>query len=218
MKKILLSFPTSPSNPYLHKQVVFASWKLMSDKRYIVSPIIPTHSPFENNLHHIVKDFIKGDYDFWLSIDADNPPMKNPLDLVEYNKDIIGCLTPVWHNDIKNKKKGERPVYYNAYDYVPEKDAYREHDPKKGLQEVDAIGTGCFLISKRVFLNAYMQRGAFTRKLNVDGTVNKGNDISFCERAKKEGFKIYAHYDYLCYHFNNLEINEVVTAFRNLYE
>jgi len=215
-KKVLVSIPTSPAHPYIHKHVVFTLLRLLGDRRHMLKIILPSHNPFENNLHHIVKDFVEGDYDFWLSIDADNPPTNNPLDLIEFDRDIMGLPTPVWH--FTGKKKRERPLYWNAYDYVPEKGAYKEHRPRKGLQKVDAIGTGCFLISKRVFLNKNMQKGAFVRKLNPDGTVNKGNDISFCERAKNEGFEIFAHYDYPCMHFVNLELNEVVRAFRNLYE
>ena len=214
-KKILISFPTSPAHPYLHKGVVFASWKLLADKRYELLPIIPTHNPFENNLNLIVKDFIFGGHDYWLSIDADNPPMKNPLDLVELDLDIIGCPTPVWH--YTGEKKGERPLYYNAYDYVPEKGEYKEHLPREGLQRVDAIGTGCFLIARRVFEDPEMI-GSFMREWHPDGTVNKGNDIAFCEKARIQGWQIWAHYDFPCFHFNNLELNEVVNAFRNLYE
>lgn len=212
--KILVSIPTSPANPYIHKHVCMVTDKILMDRRYDITIIRPSHNPFENNLHHIVNDFLNRDYFFWLSIDADNPPMNNPLDLIKYDRDIIGLPTPVWHF---TEKPGERPIYWNGYDYVPEKDAYREHEPKQGLQEVDAIGTGCFLISRRVFLNNQMQ-GAFTRQLNKDGTVNKGNDISFCEKAKACGFKIFCHYDYPCMHFVELELNEVMKAFKLLYE
>jgi hypothetical protein len=217
MLSVLVTFPTSPAHPYLHKQVVFASWRLLSDKRYRIHPIIPTHNPFENNLHHIVKDFVADDYDYWLSMDADNPPMKNPLDLVEYDLDIVGFPTPIWHFDMANKKRGERPIYWNAYDYVAEKDAYCEHEPKEGVQRVDAIGTGCFLVAQRVFQNSVMQKGAFQRQFHNNGTVNKGNDLSFCERARAQGFEIYAHYDYPCMHFEQVELTEVIAAFRNVH-
>lgn len=214
-KKVLISFPISPAHPYLHKGVVFASWKLLSDKRYELLPIIPQWNPFENNLNKIVKDFINGGHDYWLSIDADNPPMQNPLDLIELDLDIVGYPTPVWH--YSGDKPGERPIYYNAYDYVPEKGAYKEHLPFDGLQRVDAIGTGCFMVARRVFEDPDMI-GSFMRQWHPDGTVNKGNDISFCEKARIQGWQIWAHYDYLCQHFNNLELNEVGHAFRNLYE
>jgi len=197
--------------------VCFVTDRLLLDGRHGVTIIRPSHNPYENNLHKIVVDFIKGPWDFWLNIDSDNPPMNNPLDLIEYDRDVIGLPTPVWHFTGK-EGPGERPVYWNAWDYVPEKDAYKEHEPKKGLQKVDAVGTGCLLISKRVFLYPEMQKGAFTRQLHEDGTVNKGNDISFCERARKCGFEIFAAYDYPCMHFNQLELNEVIRAFRNLYK
>ena len=212
MKRILV---TVPNQHWIHKTVTQKLLMLMLDGRYSLKIEMPSHKPYENNLHHIVTDFVNGDYDFWLSMDADNPPTQNPLNLVELDLDIIGLPTPIWHY---TNQAGERPVYWNAYDYVEDKDAYSEHNPKDGLQKVDAIGTGCFLIARRVFDNPHLLKGAFTRKLYPDGTVNKGNDISFCERARECGFQIHTHYDFPCMHFSELELNETVTAFRQLYE
>jgi hypothetical protein len=62
-----------------------------------------------------------------------------------------------------------------------------------------------------------MRKGAFTRKLNPDGTVERGNDISFCERARYYGFEVWAHFDYRCQHFNELEMHEVIRAFHGVY-
>lgn len=215
--KVLISFPTSPSNPYLHKHVVFASWRLLSDKRFDIKPMIPSHNPFENNLNKIVKEFVEGDCDFWLSIDADNPPYGNPLDLVQNDLDIVGFPTPVWYYDGEDKP-GERPVYWNAYDYVESADAYLPHEPMSGIQQVDAIGTGCFLVARRVFEHPDLQKGAFLRVYDEWGTVERGNDIAFSERARAAGFKIFADYEHPCMHFNELELNEVVQAFKRLYD
>jgi hypothetical protein len=250
--KVLISFPTAPSNPRLHKHVVFASWRILADQRYQITPIISSHNPYENNLHHIILDFLKGGYDWWLNIDDDNPPYGNPLDLIELNKDIIGCITPVRHS---TGKLGERPVYYNGYvkaedgnggykecqAFMDFSDSSLTVDEIKGLElkkslgnkltkqqekalnngnrlvRVDAIGSGCMLISRRVLDNPAMQLGAFSRELNKDGTVHKGCDIMFCERATKQGFEIYAHYGYPCMHFNVLELNETVKDFKLLY-
>ena len=206
-KKVLISVPNTG---WIHKHVAFALLKLQQDKRHDVTIILPTHNPLENNQHHIVNDFLAGDYDFWISFDSDNPPKANVLDLVDLNRDIIGCPTPVWHTG----KLGERPYYWNVYD--KEGDAYAEHKEMEGLQKVDATGMGCFIISRRVFLNKEMQKGAFTRKLNPDGTVLKGNDISFCERATEQGFEIFAHYDYPCMHFNEVEATEIINHFNSI--
>lgn len=210
-KKVLI---TVPNQKWIHKTVVHRILLLQLDGRYQIRIELPSARPYENNLHGIIRTFLDGGYDYWLSIDADNAPINNPLDLVELDKDIIGLPTPIWH--FTNKQKGERPIYWNGYDYVPEDLAYREHLPREGLQKVDAIGTGCFLIARRVFLNPAMQQGAFIRKLNMDGSVEKGNDISFCERAQECGFEIYCHYDYPCNHFTELNLHEIAHAIKQL--
>ena len=214
-KRVYITFPVAPAHPFLHKGVVNVSWRLLHDRRYDLHLCMPCHNPFENNLHHCVKEFVEGRFDYWLSIDADNPPMRNPLDLVGLDLDIVGLPTPVWH--CAGDMPGERPYYWNGYDYVPEKDAYREHEGKQGLQLVDAIGTGCFMVARRVFECPDMRKAPFERKLNPDGTVNKGNDISFCERARANGFNIWCHYDYPCQHFVNVELHETAGAFHSLY-
>ena len=231
---------TVPNEHWLHKAVVQRLMLLQNDGRYRLRFEFPSHKPYENNLHHIVRDFHAGNTcggrkactcsgreprrqacggrhaDFWLSIDSDNPPMNNPLDLVELDLDIVGLPTPVWHYV---GKPGERPIYWNAYDYVPESDAYKEHSTKEGLQRVDAIGTGCFLIARRVFEHPGMREAPFRRKLHADGTVHKGNDISFCERARARGFQVWAHYGYPCRHYNaNIELSEIESAMKNLWE
>lgn len=174
---------------------------------------MPSRKPYVNNLHHILNDVLKYDYDFWLNIDSDNPPIENPLDLVVLNKDLIGLPTPIWH--FTDKKTGERPVYWNAYDYVEEKDAYSEHKEKTGLQRVDAVGTGCFLAHRRIFEGI---EAPFMRKWHKDGTVHKGNDMAFCERIREKGHEIYCHYDYPCDHFSELSLLENNRAWREAYE
>jgi len=186
---------------------------LLMDRRYKVHIQMPAHKPYVNNLHQCTKEFLKRGDDYWLNIDADNPPINNPLDLVELDLDLIGLPTPIWHFV---GKENERPIYLNAYDYLSEKDAYIEHLPHEGLQEVDAVGTGCFLVSKRVMLNKLVKpsgnTNGFHRTWGEDGTMEKGNDISFCERVRRAGFKIYAHYDYQCDHFCENSLRETARA------
>lgn len=173
----------------------------------------PAERPYENNQHHILRNFWEGNWNYWLSIDADNSPLNNPLDLVELDLDMVGLPTPIWH---WTGKSGERPIYWNAYDYDESTDAYREHSVREGLQKVDAVGTGCFLMARRVAEHPDLQHGAFLRKLWPDGTVNKGNDLSFCERARKIGFKIWCHYGYPCRHFQEIDLHEVALAIKGL--
>jgi hypothetical protein len=213
MKTVLVSIPNTG---YIHKLVSLITNRILVDQRYKSTIIYPTHNPYENNLHHIVNEFMAGEYDFWLNVDSDNPPMSNPLDLVTFDLDIIGLPTPVWH--FTDKVKGERPIYENGYKYVPEAGAYTEWPDKNGLQKVDAVGTGCVLYARRDFEHPEMRKAPFQRTYKTDGTVEKGNDIAFCERATKQGFSIFAHYDYRCMHFNDLELHEVARAMHGLYK
>ncbi len=156
---------------------------------------------------------MEGPYEWWLSIDSDNPPERNPLDLIEYDKDIIGCPTPVYHC---TGKIGERPIYWNAYKSDPSSGHYWEWPDRDGLQKVDAIGTGCFLVNRRVFEHPEMRKAPFQRTFNEDGTVDKGNDIAFCERATACGFEIWCHFDYPAEHFVELPLNELSRAINGL--
>ncbi len=210
MSKVLISC-TTMGHP--HKMAVFALLHL-SKSLHQTNIIMPTHRPFENALSHIVNDFMAGDYEYWLHMDDDNPPIRDPLDLIALDKDVIGLPTPVWN--YTGKPEDTRPIYHNAYDYVPKEDAYKEHLPRKGLQRVDAVGTGCLLIARRVFECGAMRNAPFMRTWNPDGTVEKGNDLAFCERARANGFEIWAHYDYPCDHFVELPLNEVIKAFSGM--
>ena len=96
-KKVLIACPNGDG--WIHKHVVNVLMKFLHDTRFHVEIILPTHRPFVQNLHMIQRDFLKGDYDFLISIDADNPPTNNVLDLIELDFDVVGAPTPVWHYD-----------------------------------------------------------------------------------------------------------------------
>ena len=151
-------------------------------------------------------DFLEGGEDYWLSFDDDNPPLANPLDRVEDDLDLVGFPTPVWHSEVP----GDRPYYFNALDRVA--DGWVPHEPCKGLQEVDAIGSGCFLVARRV-IEKLKYSHPFARQWGREGTVEVGCDYSFCEKVRGAGFKIFADYDRPCQHFVELPLVEVIQRF-----
>lgn len=204
--KVLISVPNTG---WMHKHVTVAVLKLLSDRRVRSTVIFPTWVPYEHNLNRIAEDMLDKEYDVWLNIDSDNPPINNPLDLLDLDLDVVGCPTPQYHF---TGKEGERPVYWVACDRVPE--GYKEHDPKSGLQEVDAVGSGCWMVRRRVLLS--ISQPIFERVYDNRGRVDRGPDFRFCEKAKEVGFRVWAHYDYPCRHFKEVELTEAMQAFHGI--
>ena len=202
--KILLSVPNTG---WIHKLVTMAAVRLCMDRRHEVHFITPTWKPYEQSMNRIAYDFLNGDWDYWLSMDADNPPKRNPLDLVEHDLDVIGFPTPIYNNS-----GGGYPICWNAFDKIPE--GYKQHKPEPGkLVEVDAVGSGCILIHRRVIEGTKAPR--FVRVYDETGRAIQGPDFYFCDRVREAGFHVWTHYGYPCQHFNELELTEAMEAFNS---
>jgi hypothetical protein len=163
------------------------------------------YRPYEDGLHHAVAEFLAGNYDYWLNVDDDNPPRCEPLELRELDLDIIGCPTPMMP---QKRILGNAPFGWNVFRYAGPS-GYGHHPGGSGLQEVDAVSSGCMLIARRVFEHSSLSRGAFARKIDDDGFVCRGTDIAFCERAKDAGFTVFAHWDYPCGHFKTVDLLDI---------
>jgi hypothetical protein len=201
--KVMLAVPNMG---WIHKTVILALRPLFHDPRVILKDIYPTHRPYENNLHHIRKQFLEEGHDYLIIVDDDNPPMRNILDLVFLDLDIVGCPTPIW----KTGPVGDRPYCYNVMIEVPggfkPADSFQGFKPE-GLQQVHAVGSGCMVLSRKVMLDI---KRPFLRTYDDEGIVQMSGDFAFCKRARARGFEVYAHFDYPCRHVKELEITETV--------
>lgn len=205
---------TCTADGWLHKLVVMAWLRMLQDPRFDTRVSFPVHRPFENALSHAVVDFLNSDADWFLNIDSDNPPTTNPLELIALDKDVIGVATPVYHCDAS--KPGERPYYLNGYKEAEGEVGYKEFRPQEGIQQVDAVGTGCILISRRVLEDPVMRQAPFQRTTDSRGRVEFGNDINFCRRAKQRGFEVWCDFRSPCQHFVEIEMLEAIRAFKGL--
>lgn len=199
-------FCTVPCVDNMSRHVVYRLLQLQADERYQLDFCFPSFVPSEASRSHALGAFLEGEYDFWLSIDADNPPSRNPLDLVELDLDLVGCPTPVWQY---SGDPGLPTLIWNVYRV----DAEGNHLPYilgKGLQRVDAIGTGCFLAARRVFTHCDLIQGPFARHWSEDGTIALGSDLALCERVRAANYEIWVHWDHLCSHYSPIDLLEVM--------
>lgn len=139
-----------------------------------------------------VREAIEQDSDYLLFVDDDNPVKPDSLvKLLSHNKDIIGGLIPR-----RNPPHVPCVFKYNK-DYL-DGIGYKPLDRtelSEGVHEVSAIGMGCTLISKQCFKEVYEKNNnapfAFVNEIVNGRLIQIGEDIAFCRRAKKIGFKVW---------------------------
>lgn len=168
------------------------------EKRYLLNIHYPNHTPIVNNRNITVRQFLQSNCDYLLMIDSDTIPEKNPLDLIELDKDVISCPTLQWN---------EGNVYWVVMERVHE--GYRPISKEKriGLQEVDAVGTACILIARRTLTDIDFP---FRRRWTKEGVQDLGQDFNFCSRVRDLGFRVFAHWDYRCEHHKTLALRKVL--------
>lgn len=186
-----------PNTGWIRNEVGYTMIKLVNDRRYEVKITTPVDKPIDQNRNVISKKFIDEGWDYLLMIDSDNPPQKNPLDLVEKDLDIVGLPTLQVKTDEKNG------MYWVVMREVEE--GYQGHlSNQQGIQEVDAVGTGCILIARRVLEKV---KAPFMRDWDENGIAQLGQDFMFCKKAKEKGFKVWSAWDYPCWHFKEVNLN-----------
>lgn len=202
---------TVPNMGWFRKEVAYALLNLMRDnKGYDLTYYFPSATPLENSQSKIILDIRQKRFDWWLNLDDDTVPMRNPLDLIALDKDLIGLPTPIW----VQKADGNEYFHMAAYRWSEERDVFESVPPPPedmDLQEVDGFGGACFLIKGRVFDHPDLQSGAFLRTWKPDGTLKMGNDLAFCRRAKNAGFRLWVHWAYCAGHIKEVDLAQVMT-------
>ena len=156
------------------------------------------HHPISSNRNRIVKRFLATDNDYLMMIDDDVVPLCNPAYFAFADKDVIGFPAKV--------RQVDRQLNWVAYVKNPDRRDYAPVDFTKvdqsvELLSVDAVGTGCILIHRRVLEN---MKAPFHIHFDEDGILTTGTDFAFCERAKEAGFEIFTTPRRVCEHFKEL--------------
>lgn len=148
----------------------------------------------------LVYHFLKSDSTHLIFIDADITFLsKSILYMLNLKKDIVGGCYPKKQlnlEQIKKTKKEGIEILAETCDYV----VHGIKDTKnKNLKEVDYIGTGFLLISKKVFESLDVDSYYDDKKREVKeyfktGIIKKtylSEDYYFCKMVRDKGFKIY---------------------------
>jgi len=169
--------------------------------RYKLKVEYPTDKPITNNRNKIVQRFLASkEFDYLLMIDDDVVPTPNILDLLDFDKDII---TPVMFTRHGTK------VYSLVMDRTKDgKYKNRRLSGKEGLVEADASGTGCMFIKREVLEHPDL-KFPFKNLYDADGVKTTGLDFNFCTRAKKAGFKVWVHTDYVASHYILVDLKDI---------
>lgn len=182
---------------------------LTHQNKYRLFLTYPAAKPISNNRNHIVKDFLKRtEYDYLLMFDNDIIPPLNVLDLVDFDKDIIGgvcfgfmdnSIIPlvVDDNTPENMAKGEKPFLV------------KEMEGDEGLVECGGLGTGLMIIKREVLEKV---KAPFSNIYDEDGIKTMGLDFSFCKKARALGYKVFTHTDFLCSHWTQMDLKMIYTA------
>ena len=203
MNNVCIAIPTKDGNIYFELVLRLLAWA--NQKTIPVQIMIePFQSPIDHCRNSIVKRFLSTNCTHLLMIDNDIVPPTDTLErLLFHNKEIIGAICPVIGPDKNNKLMKS----YNAY-HRDVMGKYLQHDwpDSSGLEEVDAIGTGCIMIKRKVFEDGKL---LFTTEYDEEGIKWTGEDISFCENAKDISIQIYADYKLKCKHIKSCNLLEL---------
>lgn len=201
--KIMIAVPNLGN---IATNLAFNWLQWITDKRFQVSIIAPQNVrpiPAARNL--IAKTFLDSECEYLLMIDADMSSNPNLLDLATFDKDVIGALCFI------NKDEGIIPTVHERYGH-----GYKVMDSVSvnTLTEVDATGTGCLMIHRRVF--EAMEPPYFEYLLTEEGLLKLGQDYYFCMKAKQAGFRIWVHTKYIAAHYQTVELFATYKRYTNL--
>jgi len=183
----------------LETQVYLWMQELGNKYVYNYYPTKYAHRPISNNRNHIVKDFLATDCEYLVMIDDDTFPIKNPLELIEYDKDVIGAIYP---------GRDEMGIHYHIYKFgkdYPKKITFDQYENNeiKGLTKIDAVGTGCICIRRNVLEKI---KRPFDDLFDKDGLMITNDDLHFSIKCQKEGFEVWTHGDYMCSHYKTVDL------------
>lgn len=151
-----------------------------------------------NSRNLLREKFLKGNYDYFFSLEQDVIPPKDIIERLSAHKKEIVSGVYFAEKNLVGEKFSQKILLPVLYDFVKDKDGkdipenmrfFREDELNNGLKEVKASGLGCILIHKKILENIKF-------RYDKDGF----DDVFFCQDARAKGFKIFADTSIICKH------------------
>ena len=182
----------------------------LSEGRYDLRLHASCDQPVANNRNRIVREFLQGDGDYLMMVDEDQAADFNPLDLVAYDKDILGFPTPVWK---AGESSDEQPVRMNITLDDPDGGASGAAIRTEGvlMELAGSIGSGMIIIARRVLEHPEM-RAPFQDAWDQDGIRRQSEDWTFCRRARAAGFSVWIAPNHPSSHYKCVDLLRVYRA------
>jgi len=159
--------------------------------RVVKVEIIPRKAGYRLQKHILIAELI-GHRAGLFFVDDDNVIHQDSLmTLLELDKDIVGC--------VYKKRDGYGTTALKRWD-----DNYLQDNDCRKIFPTDAIGMGCTLIKREVLVAVRAHHNHPFEYLTQPRKL--GEDVTFCERAKKLGHEVWA--------YNGLETGHI--GFRNI--
>lgn len=169
--------------------------------------LAPYHPQYEreklsvaSGRNRIVRKFLETNADALVMVDDDVIPTPGFVEkLLEAKYDVVGAPVAI-------AKLPQHPLFLNVFD-VEDNGAIVNVPPQTtGHQRVDAVGSGCILIHRRVLEDHRMKR-PFDQQLNENGEILVGQDLEFCRRVRAFGYTIGVNWEVVCDHYVSLHLN-----------
>lgn len=171
------------------------SWSLMNlvrEEGNRIHSVLPTRGYAGDGLirarNAAVEVFLRSDAEWLWTLDTDiGFPPGSMCQLLDYSNEDYRVMSGFYKTVLETGTLYEDgSVSWKEFPLVlreVEDGRFRPYDKYAGAMEVDAVGAGCLLVHRDVF-QAIGTKGWF------DCIPGYGEDISFCIRARKAGYKI----------------------------
>lgn len=155
----------------------------------------------------LVEQFMETDCDVIWFLDADVAPPNSVIEIVTKHWDewkLAGApyplfLTPNGHDTPK--------VVFAVYEDLG-KGFHCASVPASGTGFVDGIATGCIFIKREVIEK--LEKPYFEFKFNPETReMVEGEDLGFCRKVNKLGYKFFIDYSMTCHHFKRVNLLDV---------